>query len=383
MAIYIFISISCLISYVVSSEREYSFISRCLLMILILFTGLSYTNGWDWYGYVDFYKNIQNEGISAINEYNIYGIEYLYLIYLYIVGLSGGGFGLFILLNAIIVNFLIYNFCKRASINYGLFMFIFISVSYLRLELSTIRQGLAVVLVIYSYSLILNSKIKASLLFILLAVCFHRSAAIVLLFFPFIYFNNTRSIHYFIVILAIPFIVLSGELNVFFIKILNVFNSGLLNAYVSKLTIYLSLNTRAIINPQAVALLIFYFVCIRFCNFKNRKQVLFLNIVACHVIVSFYFIFLTQLIIMRLIYYFQVGWMCWIIILYKEYLRPKWLCFILICFLFIVKSMLNFRYEQDRAVFFPYYNVISSYFDDNYGRNRTFILNKAGELSQE
>ena len=180
MAIYIFISISCLISYILSNNKENSLNSRVLLIVLTLFTGLSYTNGWDWYGYVDFYNNIQNEGISAINEYNAYGIEYLYLIYLYIVGLSGGGFSLFILLNAIIVNILIYSFCKRVAINYSLFMFLFIAASYLRLELSTIRQGLAVVLVIYSYSLILNSKINLSLLFILLAICFHRSATIVL-----------------------------------------------------------------------------------------------------------------------------------------------------------------------------------------------------------
>ncbi|EOZ1860643.1 O84 family O-antigen polymerase, partial [Escherichia coli] len=117
----------------------------------------------------------------------------------------GGSFSLFILLNAIIINFLIYSFCKRAYVNYSLFMFIFIAASYLRLELSTIRQGLAVVIVIYSYSLLLNSKIKLSLLFIFLAICFHRSAAIVLLFFPFVYYNSARNIHYFIVILTIPF----------------------------------------------------------------------------------------------------------------------------------------------------------------------------------
>ncbi|HFI8633172.1 TPA: O84 family O-antigen polymerase [Escherichia coli] len=383
MAIYIFISISCLISYVLSNNDKNSLSPRFLLIILTLFTGLSYTNGWDWYGYLDFYNNIQNEGVSAIYEYNIYGIEYLYLIYLYIVGLSGGSFSLFILLNAIIINFLIYSFCKRAYVNYSLFMFIFIAASYLRLELSTIRQGLAVVIVIYSYSLLLNSKINLSLLFIFLAICFHRSAAIVLLSFPFVYYNSARNIHYFIVILTIPFVILSGELNVVFIKILNAFNSSLLNAYISKLIIYLSLNKQAIINPQAMALLVFYFICIRVCDVKNKKQIIFLNIIACQVIISFYFIFLTQLIIMRLVYYFQVGWICWVIILYKEYFRPKWLCFFLICLLFITKSILNFRYEQDRAVFFPYYNVISSYLDDNYGRSRSFILNKADELFKE
>ncbi|EFD5435354.1 EpsG family protein, partial [Escherichia coli] len=55
MAIYIFISISCLISYVLSNNDKNSLSPRFLLIILTLFTGLSYTNGWDWYGYLDFY----------------------------------------------------------------------------------------------------------------------------------------------------------------------------------------------------------------------------------------------------------------------------------------------------------------------------------------
>jgi hypothetical protein len=74
--------------------------------------------------------------------------------------------------------------------------------------------------------------------------------------------------------------------------------------------------------------------------------------------------------------------MYWIYILYKEYFRPQWLCLGLILILVTFKLILNFRYEADRAVFFPYYNVISSYYDESYGRSRDFILNKADEFPQ-
>ncbi|HHG9510440.1 TPA: EpsG family protein [Citrobacter amalonaticus] len=382
MGIYLFLAFASLVTYSVTEVNRNSSIAKVLLLFFILVGGLSYTNGWDWYGYSDYYNTIQNDGFSSVKEYNAYGIEYLYLTYMYLIGLTGLGFGFFIFINAILVNVLIYKFCEQARINYGLFMFIFLAVSYLRLELSTIRQGLAVVLVMYSYSLILNSKLKNTLAFILLAICLHRSAAIVLLFMPFILMVNKKIIHYFIVVLAIPFIILSGTMNSLFIQVLTYLNHGVLAAFASKLIIYLSINTTAIVNFQAIALLLLYLFSIYFCDLKDKKQLLFLNVMACQVIISLYFTFVTQLVIMRMVYYFQIGWICWVIILYKEYCRPKWLCISLICMLFLVKAVLNFRYEADRAVFFPYYNVISSFLDDDYGRSREFILDKADEFPQ-
>lgn len=382
MGIYIALAFASFITYSMTDSHRNPLVAKTLLLFFILVSGLSYTNGWDWYGYTDFYNTIQNDGFSSVKEYNAYGIEYLYLAYMYLIGLTGVGFGFFIFINAIIVNVLIYKFCEKAEVNYGLFMFIFLAVSYLRLELSTIRQGLAVVIVMYSYSLILNSKFKKSLALILLAICIHRSAAIVLLFMPFILIVNKKVVHYFIVVLAIPFIILSSAMNGFFIQILTYLNNGVLAAFASKLIIYLSMNTTATVNFQAIALLLLYLLSIYCCDLRERKQVLFLNIIACQIIVSLYFTFLTQLIIMRMVYYFQVGWICWVIILYKEYCRPKWICISLICILFLIKVVLNFRYEADRDVFFPYYNVISSFLDDDYGRSQEFILNKADEFPQ-
>lgn len=356
--------------------------SLVLLITLILFTGLTYTNGWDWYGYKDFYENIQSAGFSGVEDYNGYGIEYLYLVYMYLVGLTGLGFGFFVFINAFIVNIFIYKFCIRTAINYGLFMLLFISVSYLRLELSTIRQGMAVAIILYAYSQLLSESNKKALFYILLAICFHRSAAIVLFFLPFIKYVNKKTIHYFIVLMALPFIFLSDSINNFFIVLLNYANHGFLSVYALKLMLYLSMNKVAQVNPQAIMLIFLYLVCIYYCDFKDKKQLFFLNVMACQVIISLYFTFLTQLIIMRMVYYFQAGWMCWIIFLYKEYCRPKWLCFILIVCLITIKMSLNFRYEYDRAVFFPYYNVIFSFTDDEYGRSRDYILNKANEVPQ-
>jgi hypothetical protein len=380
---YIFLAVSALITLSLTTFKDNAFSSKILLILFILFSGLSYTNGWDWFGYKDYYDYIQNAGFSAVKEYNEFGIEYLYLIYMYLIGVTGAGFGFFIFINAIFVNLLIYKFCKLSAINYAFFMFIFFAVSYIRLELSTIRQGLAVALVMYSYSLLLNEKKKTALAYIILAVCFHRSAAIVLLFLPFISTINKKQVHYAIVFCALPFLLLSDTINNIFIHLLSYINSGILAAYTTKLIIYLSLSTTAKINPQAIVLLLLYLLSIYFCETKNKKQILFLNIMACQVVVSLYFTFLTQLIIMRMIYYFQVGWMCWVIILYKEYLKPRWFCFILIGLMVLAKLVLNFRYDSDRAVFFPYYNVISSIIDnDEYGRSREFILNKAEELPE-
>ncbi|MGF6267942.1 hypothetical protein CWR41_16460 [Cedecea lapagei] len=382
MTIYILLVLLALLTFLLTDKKQSSLLTKTLLIMSILFSGLSYTNGWDWYGYNDYYYYIQNTGFYAVGEYNNFGIEYLYLIYMYLIGLSGAGFGFFVLVNSVIVNLLIFKFCKNTAINYAFLMLIFITVSYLRLELSTIRQGLAVVIVMYAYSSILNERWKYAITAFILAICLHRSAAIVILFVPFILCVNRKAIHYYIVVLAVPFILLSSSLNSIFISLLSYANAGMLSVIVNKLIIYLSMNEAAKINPQAILLLCLYLISIYFCDVKNKKQMLFLNIMACQVVISLYFTFLTQLIIMRLIYYFQIGWMYWIYILYKEYFRPQWLCLGLILILVTFKLILNFRYEADRAVFFPYYNVISSYYDESYGRSRDFILNKADEFPQ-
>ncbi|HHA1754397.1 TPA: EpsG family protein [Enterobacter kobei] len=383
MIIYVLVGLLSLISFSLTRHNGNIIVNRGLCIILILFAGVSYTNGWDWYGYRDYYTYIQNNGFVAVNEYNEYGIEYLYLLYLYIIGLAGFGFGFFIFINSVIVNVLIYRACKKIAINYGLFMFIYLSASYIRLELSTIRQGLAVALIMISYASILNEKRKNALLYILLAVAMHRSAMVVLIFLPFITLVKSRNIHYFIVLFAVPFIFASSEINTLFIHLLGYLNSGLFAVFVSKLITYLAMNAQATVNPQAIIVLLLYLVAIYYCDFNNKKYILLLNIMACQVIISLYCTFLTQLIIMRIIYYFQVGWMCWLIILYTEYCKPKWLCLFLILSVMLAKITLNFRYESDRAVFFPYYNVFASLIDDNYGRSQEYILGKADELQQE
>lgn len=383
MTVYILVGLISLISFSLTRQYENVSVNRLLCIVFILFTGLSYTNGWDWYGYKDYYEYIQDNGFEAVNGYNEYGIEYLYLVYLYLIGLVGFGFGFFIFLNSIIVNVLIYRTCKKTAINYGLFMFIYLAASYIRLELSTIRQGLAVALIMMTYASLLNEKKKTALIYIILAVAMHRSALIVLVFLPLITSVKNRNIHYLIVLFALPFIFASSEINKLLLQVLGYLNSGFFAVYVSKLITYLSMNAQASVNPQALVVLLLYGVAIFYCDFRIKKQVLFLNIMACQVIISLYCTFLTQLIIMRVIYYFQIGWMCWLVILYTEYCKPKWLCFILIVFTMTVKLSLNFRYEPDRLVFFPYYNVVSSLVDDNYGRSQGYILDKADDLLQE
>lgn len=382
MIFYILLFALTFLIFLLTDKKQSSLLTHSLLIVFILFGGLSYTNGWDWYGYNDYYYYIQNTGFKAVGEYNEFGIEYLYLTCMYLVGLSGAGFGLFVFINAVIVNILIFKFCKSTAINYALFMLIFMAVSYLRLELSTIRQGLAVVLVMYAYASIINNRWKYAIVAFLLAICIHRSAAIVILFLPFIVSVNRKTVHYCIVVFAIPFILLSDAINHLFILLLSYANSGVFAVFATKTIIYLSMNDAAKINPQAIMLLCLYLISIFFCDVKNKKQVLFLNVMACQVIISLYFTFATQLIIMRLIYYFQVGWMFWVYILYKDYCRPQWLCLVLILAFVTVKLILNFRYESDRAVFFPYYNVISSFYEGSYGRSRDFILSKADELPQ-
>ena len=60
MIIYVLVGLLSLISFSLTRHNGNIIVNRGLCIIFILFTGLSYTNGWDWYGYRDYYNYIQN-----------------------------------------------------------------------------------------------------------------------------------------------------------------------------------------------------------------------------------------------------------------------------------------------------------------------------------
>lgn len=107
MVIYPLVLLICILTFTLTINNSQNRIPvRVLFITLILFTGLTFTNGWDWYGYKDFYENIQSSGFSGVKDYNEYGIEYLYLAYMYIIGLTGLGFGFFYIYKCIHCEFI-------------------------------------------------------------------------------------------------------------------------------------------------------------------------------------------------------------------------------------------------------------------------------------
>ncbi|HDF2343237.1 TPA: EpsG family protein [Morganella morganii] len=364
----------------ISNKKDQAICDKFIFIIISLFFGLSYTNGWDWYGYLDYYEIIQKNGYTSVSDYYKYGIEYLYLLYLYIIGLTTLSFSFFIFINSLIINILIYKFCKKCNINYSIFILLYLAVSYLRLEFSTMKQMLAIAIILYAYSLILKDKILHSVFLIIIAAFIHRSSVIVLLLMPIITNKFPKSFHYGIILFALPVYYFSNEINHVLLAVVNNINISLLSSYLNKISIYLSFDSSSKINFQAMVILLFYL----FLVITMKRRNIFLNLVCCHVIIVFYFSFLTQLMIIRLAYYFQIGWICCLIIKYQEK-RYKYLYPIILMSIVIIKGTLNFRYESERNIFFPYYNVITLFFynDEDYGRDREYIARTLLEYQTE
>lgn len=370
-------------SYLINQHGKNHVVDYIVLLIITLFAGLSYTNGWDWYGYREFYEEVRLNGFYGVESLTESGIEKGFLIYIYLISLSTLGFSFFVFINSVFINVLLFKAIRKIGLNYCLFMLFFFVTAYTRLELSTLRQGIAVTMILYAFGTIIITRdsYKSFICFLLICIFayfFHRSALIVLLLSPMIFLLKSKKIHYLIAFFAFPFSFISGYLN-----------SILLNGFVTvipewfrlialKISVYLSMAESAYINPQAIVLLISYFVFIllRSKYGFSKKENILLNIMACEIIIVFYLSFMTQLMIIRFIYYFQIGWIGLTMMLTHRIIKQKGISIIFILVLLQVKFMLNFRSEADRAVYFPYKNVISGLVDDNYGRTYDYIIHQ-------
>lgn len=372
-----------LLLFLIQSKRNRRVVNLLALIILIVFSGLSYTNGWDWYGYKDYYDGIGIRGFSEVQALSTYGIEFFFLMFMYVTSLSGLSFVFFVFINAVITNTIIYLALKKLNVNYILFIIMYFCVSYLRLELSTLRQGLAVAICIYSLSYILEKRKLKFIVLVIVASLFHRSALVLLAFYPFLVINISLRKHFYIMALAIPVSLLAGYLSTLLSQTYMIFYNEWTKFFIIKLANYLALSRGASINFQSLILLVSYAFFAFQLKSDSKEKDLFLKIMAMEVIVVFYFSFLPQLVIIRLIYYFQVGWLALCVLSYYNGIKPKGLYLSVLIAVIICKLLLNFRYTFDRDVYFPYYNSISSYFyDDSYGRSREFLLNKAGEAEE-
>lgn len=184
LIICLFIVLLVYLEAIEKSKLSSTFYGAIIAFIMVLFASLRDKVGTDWNAYYDFYiyKSDKVEiGYAAINNY-FSNLEIPYNFFL-------------LFLNSISL-LLIYKSLKKYAVFFVISLLLFYCELYLYLNLSGIRQAMAISIIIYGIKYSIDRKSFKFLLIVLLAATFHITSLIFIIayFIPFRKFNKKEFI---------------------------------------------------------------------------------------------------------------------------------------------------------------------------------------------
>ena len=171
----------------------------CFVSFLAL-GGLRFKVGADWYSYENIFKSINNfSDIILARE------EKLFMLFMYGSKLIANNYSFFVFIFFAVSFYLKYKVIKKYSPDIFLSLIIYFYTIFLIYDVNGIRQGMAMAIVLFSLSSILDKKLLLFIFLIIIASLFHISA---ILFFPFYWLSKIK-VHkrIMIIIMAISFFI--------------------------------------------------------------------------------------------------------------------------------------------------------------------------------
>jgi hypothetical protein len=314
MAIYyfIFLALSVLV-FIECINSSYSlYFNWIITFFFIVFVGIRYGVGNDYFVYYDNFKGIRNGTDTSADE----------LLYLVLNKMFPFEFGIFFF------SFFSFFFLKK-TIDYFspkhsvLSYFIFYSFFLILFEIHIIRQGLAISLVLYSYKYLFNKKYVVFILFVLVASAFHKSALIVLPCALILNFIQTTILQFILVIFSLIVFFFQGELILIYYNFAS--QIPILNAY---LLVYRMEETTSYGFSSGMLLDVIIFI-ILLINSKtfNEKELFLFRIFVLSIVLTF--ILSLDPAALRLTYYFRTV-VIFLIPLFFKFKSIKWLSLVLI-----------------------------------------------------
>lgn len=149
---------------------------RLLFGICVLFfiTSLRWQTGCDWEPYLELFKEVDK--YKQLSE--IYHFDYGYILENYIVKLFTNSYTILLLVNSFIVFFCLYKIIKRESRYPSLVLYLFYCVYFPIHIMGGNRRAVAIVLSMFFILFLYEKTYKKSLLCIVPAVAFHKSAIV-------------------------------------------------------------------------------------------------------------------------------------------------------------------------------------------------------------
>lgn len=171
-----------------------------VIFILILSTFKNFSVGCDTFGYLNFFNNVAN--IDILKK----GFEPGFNIVCYVFAKTGLGFRGLIFFISLFVNLVIVWFVNRRSDCPTWSLLLYVALGVFAQSLSALRQIIAIAFMLIAVDLLLDKKIWKSLIFVIIASLFHKSALITLVIYP-AFFVKLK--HYHFVILFICAMIVS------------------------------------------------------------------------------------------------------------------------------------------------------------------------------
>jgi len=179
------------ISVLLISTKKYSklndmalFTSFILLWLIAGLRGL--TVGVDTIPYYQFFSLVQEagvkslNGVSIVNLFSVNGFENGFTLFTYLIGTLFSSFTTYLLISYGFIYYSFYRFIKKHSSDYLFSMIIFISLFFFG-TMNTFRQALAMGVLAWSFSYILERKLIKYIVLVLLATLIHQSSLLMLI----------------------------------------------------------------------------------------------------------------------------------------------------------------------------------------------------------
>lgn len=338
-----------------------------VLSIFVFIAGFRYETGVDWAGYSDYYDETValDEAFNKDNFKHIFvTLDVGYALLNSIVKMFNGGIQVIFFVVSLLSSILLWKNLKRYTVYVITGMLIYYSFYFFIFDMSGLRQGLAIQIIIFAFQYLEKRNFSKYLLYILLATSIHWSAFILIL----IYFINPyKKIKFHSYIFFISLFVFI--LNIKFIETLipnlnslikgNVLLSYKLDAYTNNqnyaqergwnlMTIFVLLRVTTI-----------YFLCKIYGNIEDKKFNFFFNLFIIQVIIYFGLYELIE-ISERLRFYFAFSEIILLLMILKQtnkyYLKD--ILYVFIVVITFVNGMPYFLHFKGTIAYHPYQNYL-------------------------
>lgn len=324
------------------------------IVFLILFVGLRFQVGADWYTYLLFYERYNYIDLKDV----IFGMEPGYYLLNYIGNYLGFADTVFVnFICAAILFFFLFIFSIKLK-KYWLVLLICYPYFILVVSMGYTRQSVAIAIALWAFYLLSENKNIKFITFILLAFLFHKTAILLLIFLPIYYLKNEK-------VLSYLYCFLSMLILLFSLRYLTLNEESI---YLGNSDVSVS-STGVIVRFTYHLIPLFCYIIFRkdLCNSENKRMFILLMDYTCYLIVfllflSFYFSTLVDRFNLYLIF-FDIFSLISVSLLLN---RNKQIILITVLILFYSFHMYVWFFYGNYAMksWIPYSNYITNYLVD-------------------